>query len=131
MVTPPLRPKSGAWKGNIDLYSTENTLLQMTVLKSFCTSTLQMIRDELSRLYINKVKFLRGNAYIVFVYRYLEDLAKESGKDENMKLLQGLTIAVETIGEVVAMYFSGALFYYFQTFLMVKVSLCVIECCVQ
>ncbi|CAH1397868.1 unnamed protein product [Nezara viridula] len=48
------------------------------------------------------------SAIIFYLLWYLEDLAKEMGQLENMKLLQGLTVAAETlIGEVVSFYLSG------------------------
>lgn len=50
------------------------------------------------------------SSIIFYLLWYLEDLAKESANPVNMKLLQGLTVAAETlVGEVVSFYLSGAI----------------------
>lgn len=46
--------------------------------------------------------------FINFWHRYLEDLAAATGFTSNIKLLQGITVAVETLcGEVIMFALSG------------------------
>lgn len=74
------------WQPFLGTY-VKNTITQLLNLHSYC-------------VYLTNA--------IEYVFRYLEDLALASGMMQHIKLLQGLTVAAETlVGEIIFFPLSG------------------------